>query len=148
MMDALVKEVFVPVSPDVAFRRFTEEMATWWPIETHTVHAGEPSRVEFEGRVGGRLYEHTPEGRAAEWGIVTSWAPPDRVAFTWYPGRTAETAQPVEVTFTAEPGGTRLRLVHGGWEILGDDAREAHAGYDAGWTSVLERYADSLQVGV
>ena len=31
MMEPVIKEVTVQASRDVAFRRFTEEISTWWP---------------------------------------------------------------------------------------------------------------------
>ena len=37
MIDPVEKEVWVPVQPEVAFRRFTEELRTWWPMATHSV---------------------------------------------------------------------------------------------------------------
>ena len=31
----LVKTITVPLSVEHAFRRFTAEIATWWPLDTH-----------------------------------------------------------------------------------------------------------------
>lgn len=88
------------------------------------------------------LYERTPAGVEADWGRVTAWEPPERLAFTWHPGRDDDTATEVEVTFTAAADGTMVRLAHAGWEVLGDRAREVRERYVTGWAMVLgQRYA-------
>lgn len=138
------KEVFVRVAPDAAFRRFTAEMSLWWPLATHSVFPEETSTVRFAGERGGRIVESTQDGREADWGIVTTWQPPGRLGFTWYPARTPDTAQQVEVTFVAEAGGTRVTVVHDGWETLGDDAEITRNGYDEGWDPVLSEYVASF----
>jgi hypothetical protein len=48
----------------------------------------------------------------------------------------------VEVLFTAVPGGTRLDLVHLGWERLGERARTLRNGYDTGWDFVLGKFVE------
>ena len=68
-----------------AFRVFTEEIGSWWPLETHS-RAGERDGVEaetavLEGRVGGRLYERVSDGTEADWGTMIAWEPPHRLAF-------------------------------------------------------------------
>ena len=70
------------------------------------------------------------------------WEPPTRFVMSWHPGRDEEGAQRLEVTFHAEGDGTRLEIVHSGWEKLGDEERidAALAGYDEGWDMVLVRY--------
>jgi uncharacterized protein YndB with AHSA1/START domain len=54
------------------------------------------------------------------WGTVTRWEPPDEVAFTWHPGKAAERASQVEVTFTAADKQTLVSLTHSGWGIFDD----------------------------
>jgi hypothetical protein len=56
---------------------------------------------------------------------------------TWHPGRSVDTAQTVEVRFTAEGAGTRVDLTHSGWETLGKEALETWKGDDTGWDIVL-----------
>jgi len=43
----------------------------------------------------------------------------------------------VEVTFAADGKGTRVTLVHSGWQKLGEKGAAARAGYGEGWTVVL-----------
>lgn len=124
-----------------AFRRFTEEIATWWPYRTHSVGEKEVKTVVFEGRVGGRVYEEHLDGRRFQWGEVLVWEPPARVRFTWHPGRDSSTAQEVELQFVALESGTRLELTHHGWEKLGRLARRGRRGYNLGWRYVLDVWA-------
>lgn len=138
----LRKSVTVRWSPEAAFRRFTDEIATWWPRRTHSVGGEAAENVIFEPRVGGRIYEVMRGGRTAVWGTVLEFEPPRRVAFSWHPGREPETAQTVEVTFAAAGDGTLVELVHTGWEKLGEEALEMRERYDGGWTFVLDRFGE------
>ena len=61
--------------------------------------------------------------------------------YTWYPDRTAESSQDIEVRFEPEGSGTRLTLTHTGWERLGKEARKARRGYPIGWAYVMQLYA-------
>jgi uncharacterized protein YndB with AHSA1/START domain len=142
-LSPLVKVVHVRATPEAAFRRFTAEMASWWPLASHSVGESEAETVVFEGRVGGRIVERMRAGRECVWGSVTAWDPPRRVAFTWHPGREPESAQDVEVRFAASGERTRVELVHTGFERLGHEARRARRGYPIGWTYVLGLYAES-----
>jgi uncharacterized protein YndB with AHSA1/START domain len=136
------KTVRVTAPPARAFRRFTEEMGTWWPLRSHSVGQADAETVTMEPRLGGRIVEHIRGGRQAVWGTVTAWDPPRRVAFTWHPGRAPDTAQDVEVRFTADGTGTRVELEHRGFERLGPTlGRKARRGYPLGWEYVLGRYA-------
>lgn len=138
----LRKSVTVRWSLEAAFRRFTDEIATWWPRRTHSVGGEAAENVIFEPRVGGRIYEVMRGGRTAVWGTVLEFEPPRRVAFSWHPGREPETAQTVEVTFAAAGDGTLVELVHTGWEKLGEEALEMRERYDGGWTFVLDRFGE------
>ena len=73
---------------------------------------------------------------------MLAWNPPHTVVFTWHPGRTTESTQEVEVTFTAVARGTQVDLVHGGWEKFGELAMQARDGYDTGWDYVLGHYIE------
>ena len=143
----VVKVVTVRCSPATAFRRFTEELGAWWPLATH--HIGDdPQLCTLEGRVGGRVFERDRSGVETAWGIVELWDPPHRLAFTWQVKATAEQAQRIEVTFARAPGGTRVELVHSGWEKLGGAAAARRDSYDKGWARVFEQcYADYANAG-
>ena len=141
MIPPLQKSITVEGDPETAFRRFTAEMASWWPLRTHSVGEERAETCVFEGRVGGRIYEVLRGGEESLWGTVTAWEPPRRVAFTWHPGRAPSTEQQVEVCFAAVGHGTRLELTHSGWDSLGPRARRMRAGYRLGWAYVLALWA-------
>lgn len=139
---AVRKSVLVKRRPEHAFQVFTDGIATWWPLETHSPSDGRAEIVVIEPRVGGRLYERTRDGEDLVWGEVLVWEPPSRLVFTWHLGGPVTTE--VEVRFTAEGEGTRVDLEHRGWERHGDRAAELHASYNSGWDYVFgRRYADA-----
>ncbi len=92
--------------------------------------------------VGGEIVEQIRGGTEAHWGTILEWAPPHRVAFTWHPGRDTSSATRVEVRFTPDGSGSRVELVHSGWEALGSLARTARRGYPIGWAYMLRLYAE------
>ena len=138
----IVKVVTVAARPEQAFRRFTEEIATWWPLRTHSVGEERAETVIFEGFVGGRIVERIRGGEEAVWGMVTVWQPPLRVAFTWHPGDDPSKAQDVDLRFTAVGNQTKVELRHSGFERLGAKAARARRAYPLGWTYVLGLYAE------
>lgn len=137
----VVKRVLVAASPERAFRRFTAELAAWWPLASHSIGQEDALTVAMEPEVGGRIVETIRDREPCVWGTVTAWEPPSRVAFTWHPGKPADSAQEVVVSFAAEGERTRVTLVHSGFERLGADAKKTRGGYDLGWSWVLGVYA-------
>ena len=134
-------DLVVPCDPARAFDYFTRDIAAWWPLASHSCAGAEAASVAFEPRAGGALVETTRDGATHRWGTVSAWEPGGRVAFSWHPGRDPSTAQAVEVRFRAHPSGTRVTLVHGGWEALGERAAETRGNYTGGWRVVFtERY--------
>ena len=139
------KSVTVSVPVERAFEVFTAEIGTWWPLRTHAVDTERSETVVMEGRVGGRLYERTPSGEEHVWGTLVDWEPPNRIVYSWHPGRGEETAQEVEITFSPEAEGTRVDIRHYGWEKLGDRLEETIASYNEGWDKVIAVYARAAE---
>ena len=139
------KSVTVSVPVERAFEVFTAEIGTWWPLRTHAVDTERSETVVMEGRVGGRLYERTPSGEEHVWGTLVAWEPPNRIVYSWRPGRGEETAQEVEITFGPEGEGTRVDIRHYGWEKLGDRLEETIASYNEGWDKVIAVYARAAE---
>jgi uncharacterized protein YndB with AHSA1/START domain len=134
-------DLVVPCDPARAFDYFTRDIASWWPLDSHSCSEDAAAWIAFEPRAGGGLVETTPAGDAHRWGTVTAWEPGRRVAFTWHPGRDPSTAQAIEVAFRAHPSGTRVTLVHGGWDALGERAASTRTNYAGGWQVVfVQRY--------
>ena len=94
------KAVIVSRPVEEAFRVFTEELAEWWPYATHSVEGENVDTVVFECSRGGRFYERAKDGTVHIWGTILTWDPPSRIAYSWHPGRSEETAQEVAITFT------------------------------------------------
>ena len=139
---ALHKSIVVACPVEHAFRVFTERMNDWWPFEGHSIFDG-GATIVWEPRVGGRVYERSQDGEEGMWGTIVAWDPPRSFAMTWHPGRGEETAQDLSVTFSEAPNGTRVDLVHTGWERLGDRMAEIGGHYDEGWEFVLGRFTEA-----
>lgn len=130
---------------DAAFNLFTKGMSSWWPLISHSVGEAETVSVHIEEHEGGRVYEIQKDGSEAPWGTVLAWEPPHRFMMTWYPGRDENTAQELEVLFEIEGEGTRVELIHRGWEALGEKGKETRAGYVTGWDTVLGHYLTEMK---
>lgn len=144
-IEPVVKEVSVPLPVERAFSLFTEGVAGWWPLRIHAVEGAKAVGCRFEPYVGGRSFETAADGSEHVWGTLLSWEPPTRMVMTWHPGRPAETAQEVSISFSPEAGGARLRLVHTGWERLAEVAPEERNDYDSGWDYVLGLYVAGVR---
>jgi uncharacterized protein YndB with AHSA1/START domain len=144
MIEPIHRTITVPRAPDDAFRLFTTEMGSWWPLVTHgraDEHEGtKTERLVFEERDGGRIYEALSNGLEADWGVVTSWEPPARVVIDWNPSPDDRPYTELEVTFASTGDGTtRVDLFHRHWERLGDEDGERYReDYDSGWAYVLD----------
>ena len=135
------KVVTVGQSVEDAFRIFTDQIGSWWPLDSHSMGGENAVSCGMDGAVGGHVFEELADGTRLNWGEVLTWDPPNRLAFTWQLNRTPEEAQIIEVTFAATESGTRVELTHSGWERLGAQAAEVRAGYASGWEFVfVERY--------
>jgi uncharacterized protein YndB with AHSA1/START domain len=150
---AVRTSIVVDAPPERAFAVFTDDMASWWPKEHHIIEAP-LSRMVFEPRVGGHVYDVGADGSECRWARVLAYEPPRRVVFTWDislqwrietdSSRTSE----VEVRFVPEGAGrTRVELEHRhldhhgeGWEGM-RDAIEA----PDGWPLGLGNFARRLQ---
>jgi len=127
-------DTLVPCAPDAAFEYFTRDIGRWWPLARYSCGMENSTGVFFED---GKLIETDRSGKRHVWGSVTARKPGRRVALTWHPGLPAETAMNVEVTFDAAGDSTRVKLVHTGFERLGDQGASTRAQYAGGWPAVI-----------
>jgi len=143
VIEVVRKVVTVDCAVEEAFRVFTEDAMSWWPVATHSIHET-VREIVFEPREGGEVYEVSTAGEKGHWATVTGWDPPARLVLAWNilerPGEQTE----VEVRFTPEGDGTRVELEHRGWEAVDEGAAEKRADYDTGWGHVLGRYEARL----
>jgi len=159
------KSIWVKRSVEDAFRLFTDQIGSWWPLDEGFSYAASRARkatgipwkapadgastpssrprpgVYLEARLDGRFYERFNDGTEYEVGRVIECEPPHRFVVTWK-SPDWEGPTEVEVRFQAEGEGTRLELEHRGFEI-GPNAERARKGFDEGWVTVLARYASA-----
>lgn len=134
----------VPLAPDAAFELFTRRISEWWPLATHSISEDTTATVRFEGRVGGRVVEVTPDGAECSWADVLAWDPPHRFVLAWHPNPEPEAASILEVRFQPDGDGALVTLVHRGWEEFGaDQGAELRGGYDQGWELVLAPFEEA-----
>lgn len=136
----LTLDLDVPASD--AWARFVEGFGEWWPSLTHSLSRAPGTRCVLERHAGGRLFEIAPDGSEHLWGLVEFVRAPKTICFSWHPGREAESAQQVAVTFEPTARGCRATLVHGNWAALGEIAPILRAQYVGGWAHVFgEQFA-------
>ena len=105
----------IACSAEHAFHVWTTRIATWWPPE-HRATAEAHTTVILEPRLGGRLLERMPSGREVQWGEITTWDPPRRLAYLWHIRRDRADATEVEIRFipvgtdAAPPSRSCIRL--------------------------------------
>jgi uncharacterized protein YndB with AHSA1/START domain len=135
--EAVRKSIVVDAPPEEAFRVFTEQIQSWWPLRSYGVFLADAERIALDD---GQLVETAKDGRVEVWGKVLDWDPPRRIRLTWRPGFDPDMADTeVEVRFTAEDKGTRVDLEHSGWERL-ENGATSRSNYDGGWVGVLEEF--------
>ena len=130
------RDIVVATTPLRAFEVFTDDLHLWWPFATHSVH-GDGASAAF---VDGQLIETAPDGSTCTWGTVLAWEPGVRLTMTWHPGNPEAESTDLTVRFLPHETGTRVELVHTGWErhALGE---EAARNYGDGWPIVLRAFA-------
>lgn len=141
------KTLSLGASPERAFTHFTDNIAQWWPLQSHSLSQGVARNVVFEAKAGGRIYEVDATGRERDWGRVKTCDRPGRLVFSWVLEKPAEATE-VEVTFAPDGrGGTTLTLVHRGW-LETKSAFDRRQMYDHGWSPVLDAFRASYERGV
>ncbi len=141
------KTIVVATSAERAFRTFTEEMSTWWPLTTHHIGRVNAKTVVIEPFIGGRWFERGVDGSECDWGRVLTWDPPRRLVLTWEissnwqhdPSIQTE----IEVRFSAEGASTRVDLEHRLLHYYGETAAQMRGIFESekGWPGILEAFA-------
>ena len=130
-----------------AFETWTTRIDTWWPKD-HTLTGTDDLLVVMEAGVGGRIFERTAEGTEHEWGEVTVWEPPTRLAYLWHLGTDRTQATEVEIRFVnLGPRLTRIEVEHRGWERLGEAAGIWRDRNRIGWDTLLPHFAAAIERG-
>ena len=141
------KSIFVNAPQALAFEVFTSGIGRWWP-KSHKIGPAELVRPVIEPKVGGRWYELDSDGSECDIGKVAVWDPPARLLLIWKLNAQwkfdSALITEVEVTFSAEGGGTRVNLEHRHLERLGETAEQMREAIDSpgGWSELLALYAE------
>ncbi|MDQ6691268.1 MAG: SRPBCC domain-containing protein [Candidatus Dormibacteraeota bacterium] len=144
MIEPLHLSFTVACPAEHAFTTWTAKASAWWPPE-HTGSGLPGSQIVFEPRVGGRVFERTVEGSELEWGEVTAWEPPRRLAYRWHIRADRSDATDVEILFHKLPdASTRVEIEHRGWERLGQKGAPWREANQNGWNGVLPAYRAAL----
>lgn len=145
MTDALRLSFEIACPQEHAFDVWTNRLSSWWP-KGHSASGDPDTTVVLEPRLGGRIFERTPDGTEIDWGEITSWSPPERLEYLWHIQHDRRDATVVEITFVGlGEGRTRLDIVHSGWERLGADGaawREANSG---GWNALVPSFTEAAE---
>lgn len=141
-LTAIVKTITIRRSASEAFDIFVKDIATWWPLQTHSIAAdkgdGAPISVVIEEFVGGRIYETDIDGRTCDWGKVLEFEAGKHLRILWQLGRPEALASEVDVRFESLTNESCcVVLVHEHWERLGERAVEVRQGYESGWDIVF-----------
>ena len=130
----------VAAPPEHAFEVWTARISQWWPAD-HTVTVEADLTVVLEGRAGGRIFERTRDGVEHDWGEVTVWDPPTRLAYLWHLRRDRAEATEVEIHFVDRGDATtRVEIEHRGWERLGAEGESWRDRNHGGWSTLLPHY--------
>lgn len=142
------KSVRVQAPQEVAWRVFTEQMGSWWPLENYKIGQAKAVDAVVEPRVGGRWYELGEDGSTCQWGSVLAWEPHSRLVLAW--DITAnwqydpELKTEIELRFIPEgANATRVELEHRRLDRYGPRRDEMRRIFDTegDWGRVLEMFA-------
>jgi uncharacterized protein YndB with AHSA1/START domain len=127
-VSAVIVSLRVKASPQEAFDVFTQEIGAWWrPNGLFQLTPRGDGELRFEPGEGGRLVTNLANGKEFEIGRVTTWAPGERLAFTWRQASfTPEQTTHVEVRFEAVDDETRVTVEHRGWDAIPQEHAARH----------------------
>lgn len=133
-LEPIVAEITVPVTPTEAFVGFTAQMGEWWdPMLSPDPPTFSSIAIDPNGPVE---TVHDDDQRYT-WGRVLSWDPLGHLEMEFWLGHDQAEPTRLDVHFSEEGTGTRVRLEHGGWA---EGSEQVRAKYTH-WDDLLERYA-------
>ena len=151
-LNSVRKVLSVKAPPAIAWRVFTEQMGTWWPLAQYKIGKANAVDTVIEPRVGGRWYERGEDGSTCDWGSVLSWEPPSRLVLTWDinadwqydPDLNTE----IEIRFIPEgENATRVELEHRRLDRYGERRDQMRAVFDkeGDWGRLLAMFARAAE---
>jgi uncharacterized protein YndB with AHSA1/START domain len=145
VIEAVRKTITVDCVVEEAFRIFTADAMSWWPVDSHSIHGSAVQEIVFEGQEGGEVYELGADGEKGHWATVVTWDPPSRLVLAWNVREREAVPTEVDVRFIADGVQTRVELEHRGWEAVAEEAEAKRDSYDTGWDHVLGVYERRLE---
>jgi uncharacterized protein YndB with AHSA1/START domain len=146
------KFVTVNAPRDVAWRVFTQQMGTWWPLAFYKIGKVNAVDAVIEPCVGGRWYERGEDGSTCQWGSVLAWEPPSRLLLSWDIGADWQydpsLKTEIEILFIAEEAGaTRVELEHRRLDRYGTHRDKMRAVFDkeGDWGRLLAMFAHAAE---
>ncbi|NKB28998.1 MAG: hypothetical protein GKR99_16185 [Rhodobacteraceae bacterium] len=115
-------------------------MSSWWPLDKHSLSAGDGKvarDVRISPEVGGNVTETKHDGTEVVWGKVVTWQPGKSFAMTWQLDRPEDEVTYLTINFDPDGTGTRVTLIHDGWNAIPQAAQAARSHYSTGWDYVL-----------
>ena len=146
------KVVGVEAPREAAWRVFTQEMGSWWPLATYKIGKTDAVDAVIEPRVGGRWYERGDDGSTCDCGRVLAWEPPSRLVLSW--DITADWQYDpalqtgIEVRFLDEGDArTRVEFEHRRLDRYGDRRDEMRTIFDTigDWGRLLAAFAQTAK---
>ena len=146
------KTIRVKAPQDIAWRVFTEQMGTWWPLAAYKIGKANAVDAVIEPRIGGRWYERGEDGSTCDWGSVLAWEPNARLLLSWDIDANfqydPELKTEIEVRFIAEADGfTRVELEHRRLDRFGARREEMRNVFDktGDWGQLLAAFAQKAE---
>ena len=130
MMTRVTKEVSLKAPVEAVWQYLTEreKISKWLLAISTSPNLGEEFKLTAPPKGG---WDGTIICRVLE------MEAPHKIAFTWYHNLLAHDTS-VTITLKSENGGTRLRLVHEGWDEVSGDVRKHIADHSGGWSDHLK----------
>jgi uncharacterized protein YndB with AHSA1/START domain len=142
------KVVIVQAPPSVAWRVFTGQMGSWWPLAHYKIGKANAVDAIIEPNVGGRWFERGEDGSTCNWGSVLAWEPPSRLVLSWDISADwqydPDLKTEIEIRFIAEgKDATRVELEHRKLDRYGARAAEMRRIFDTegDWGRLLAMFA-------
>ena len=140
-LEAVQQSVVVDCPIEDTFELFTKAFGDWWPAALYS-HSGEDvDTCVMEPWLDGRVFERTRSGEEVLWGSILEWDPPQHLRFSWnLSGRDQDDREIVDVRFDVDADGTKVTVVHSGWELSGVAVNAIQMQGAAMWPAVLTQF--------
>lgn len=127
----LKMEFPIHATADRVWSALTEETGRWWDQDFAVLNGS--GGVRLEARLGGRLYEETPEGKGLTWYTVIAIDPGKSIDFLgcMTPEWNGPTMSMVKLTVEPLEDGALLRMTEG---LLGTITDDGVRSLEEGWS--------------